>query len=283
MDHHKQNELLTPEEQRQDTHQNTKKCHICEKSFHFRKKIICSHCENSFCTDHCCKEIPSVEGAKTICDMCYHRYRKGKLQEKISEEADLLSQELVRAKEASSRLERDLFNITAELNSVENDFSHSESGAIKTIALIEKENVEMLEKLKVIEKDWVEIEKEGLKVSEELKDKNKKFLEVDSQLEEVKNSLENVKNVKGDLNEQLLHVKEKIKYCLDYPKTTSILCEKCKEALQKAYNERIHKELEDSSMSLYETTSILDSVREMKESLNALIVEPEHDAKCFII
>ena len=279
-----QNELLTQDEQREENHQSSKKCHICDKGFHFRKRIICNHCENSFCGDHCCKEIPSVEGPKILCDMCYHRYRKQKFQERISDEAELLTQELTRAREASKRVERELFDKTAEVNSMETEFSNTESISLKNIHRLQGEVHENSEKITILQAKNTVLSEELQKISQEYKEVNKSYVDSDTQLEELRNNLENVKNIKMGLSEQLLHVTEKIKYCLDYPKTNTMLCDRCQEALKKVYDERVNRdgELEESSMSLYETASILDSVREMKESLNALIVAPENEPKCIV-
>jgi hypothetical protein len=123
-------------------------------------------------------------------------------------------------------------------------------------------------------------------LEQELKEANKVFIDADTKLEEIRNSILLTSNTKLNLSEQLFHVREKIKCCLDYEKIGPLLCERCRDSLKKAYSERVNREtsaLDESSMSMYESGSILDSVREMKESLNALIVEPEKQAKCLIV
>ena len=287
MNQPKQNELLTHDGQKEENHQNAKKCHLCDKGFNFlHKKISCSHCENFFCIDHCCKEIASMEGQKIICDMCYHKFRREKLQAKVSEEIDLLNQELIRVKDASKRVERELFDKTAELNQLENKFGIIEKETLKNKKKHEREIEEYQEKIAILEKNNENIDIDIKKYNQELTDSNKTYGDKDLKLEETKLNIEMVKNIKSELSEQLLHVREKIKYCLDYPRTSDYLCPKCKDGLAKAYSERVNAEpqsLEESSMSLSESMSILDSVREMKESLNDLIVEPEHQAKCIVI
>ena len=279
-----QNELLTHYEQREQNHKNIKNCHICDKGFHFRKRLTCTHCENSFCSDHCYKEIPSVEGPKLTCDICYHQFRMQKFQERISDEAELLTQELTRASEASKRVEREFFEKTAEVNSMETEFTNTETISLRNIHQVQSEVHENSEKITNLEAKTSELSEELHKIIQDYKEINKNYITSDTQLEELRNSLEMVKNIKKGQSEQLLHVTKKIKYCLDYPNTHAMLCVRCQEALKTVYEERVNHDgdLEESSMSLYESASILDSVREMKESLNALIVEPEQQPKCTI-
>lgn len=273
------------EETHEESSQTQKKCLLCDKGFHFRKKIVCEKCFYAFCSDHCYKEIATVEGTKIICDSCYHKFRREKIQEKISEEIELLNHELTRVKDASKRVERELFEKTSELNSVETEFLGYEKPTNKRIERHKaelKENQEILHDLEMKNNALTETIRP---LNEELSDLNAKYQDLDSKKEEIVNNTVLIHNVKSSLLEQLFYVRMKIKFCLDYYKADSVLCEKCKGALKHSYEERIQRpqdDMDESSVSLYESQSILDSVREMKDSLSLLIIEPESEPKCLI-
>ncbi|OMJ67906.1 hypothetical protein SteCoe_34814 [Stentor coeruleus] len=273
------------EETHEESSQTQKKCLLCDKGFHFRKKIVCERCLYAFCSDHCYKEIATVEGTKTICDSCYHKFRREKIQEKISEEIELLNHELIRVKDANKRVERELFEKTSELNSIETEFSAYEKATNKRIERHKAELKDDQEKLHSLETKNNFLTETIKPLNEELSALNEKYQDLDSKKEEIVNNTVLLHNVKSSLFEQLFHVRRKIKFCLDYYKADSVLCERCKEALKRSYDERIERpqdEMDESSVSLYETQSVLDSVREMKESLSLLIVEPESEPKCLI-
>jgi chromosome segregation ATPase len=260
-----------------------KKCSICDKGFHFRKKIICNKCENAFCSNHCCKEIATIEGQKTICDSCYHEFRRTKLQEKFSHEIEGLNLELGRVRQACKRVERDYFDKTSEINLFESENEKISKKLNHSIQKLEKETNDLRVKLESSEKIELALLEDLFKTGEELKQANSDYLDSDSALEELKNNTLHVGNVKCDLTEQLMDLRRKVEHCLDYEKVTSELCPRCKETMKKCYQERITTDdrcPEESSMSLYTSQSILDSVREMKDSLNIIVVEPEKPPKC---
>lgn len=273
--------MTSKDEANEDSQQ--KKCLVCDKGFHFRKKIICSKCENAFCTNHCCKEIATIEGQKQICDACYHEFRKIKLQEKFSQEIEGLNIELGRVRQACKRVERDYFDKTSEINSFESENEKDSKTLHKSIMKLEKELKDLQHKLESSTHNDQVLTEDLQKSSEELKQANNDFLDSDTSLEELKNNVLHVSNVKCDLTEQLMDFRRKVEHCLDYEKVSTELCPKCKEVMKKCYQERINNEdrgPEESSMSLYTSQSILDSVREMKESLNVIVVEPEKQPKC---
>lgn len=267
----------------EELHHNQKKCLICAKGFSFRKKILCCKCDNAFCANHCCKVVATVEGEKIICDGCYHEYRKVKLQEKFSQEIEGLNLELGRVRQACKRVERDFFDKTTEISKFESDSEITVKQLKKWIKKLQKEKNDLNVKLESVKTNESHIKTEYEKSQNDLKIANSEYIDSDTKLEEVKNEFMQVINVRGNLTTQLMDMRAKVEHCLDYEKVTMDLCVRCKEILRKCYQERINggdRGPDESSMSLYTSQSILDSVREMKESLNVVIVEPEKQPKC---
>lgn len=267
-----------------DSHQNKKKCAVCAKGFSFRKKVLCCKCENAYCTNHCCKIIATVEGEKILCDACYHEYRRIKIQEKFSQEIEGLNLELGRVRQACNRVERDFFDKTTEIGKFESENEKNMGVVKKALKKLQKEQKEVNAKLEAVKSSESLIEEEFEKSQSELKQANAEFIKSDTRLEEVKNEYVQVVNVRSNLMGQLMDLRAKVEHCMDYEKVTADLCVRCKETLRKCYQERVNREQGDeSSMSLYTSQSILDSVREMKDSLNVVIVEPEKQPNCLVI
>lgn len=268
-----------------DLHQNKKKCAVCAKGFSFRKKILCCKCENAYCTNHCCKVIATVEGEKILCDACYHDYRRIKIQEKFSQEIEGLNLELGRVRQACNRVERDFFDKTTEIGKFESEVEKNMSLVKKSLKKLQKEEKEVNAKLDIARNNEKQTEAEYEKSQSDLKQANSEFIKSDTKLEEVKNEYMQVINVRSNLTSQLMDMRSKVEHCMDYEKVSADLCIRCKETLRKCYQERVNSErgADESSMSLYTSQSILDSVREMKDSLNVVIVEPEKQPKCLVI
>ena len=268
---------------------NSNKCQVCDKTFtlRIRKKIACDLCNGAFCVDHCIKEISIKQGEQTfdriICDRCYQKYKKQECSEALNNEITSLEEELLRAKNAAERVEREIFDKTSNINSLENAFENRKNELSHNNKIHNEEIKENEEKIKELEQIYENIEKNLMLRSQELSEAETKYKNSYVDIEEIRKNILDVKIKKKQLTDQLITSRQKVRYCIEFPKTNNVLCQKCKDELNKVYQERTAQDKSlDESLSVYEFPTALDSVRDMKESLNVLIVDPNNKTKCVI-
>lgn len=273
-----------------DFQSNNKKCYICLKGFNFRKKHICKFCLSAVCADHCQRSMPKEPGSEPvpICDLCLQGQIKRNIEHELKLDIQCLQEELGQAKLTNSRLERDHFEKTASVSSLENKLETISSDYNKKIqALQQSLQIEEMESKEI--KTLFNKTQLGLDSSRgQLKDIDEKIMKSKSELESQAKQLENLKETKEGLSSQLNRINEKLKGSLAIEKVESILCEQCKNKMKEAAQKRreIPSILEDATVNMTaieERQSVLDSVREYKDILEKQTKNPNESQGCEIV
>jgi hypothetical protein len=277
------NKLFSADEKHEEAVSSYNSCSICKKGFRFRKRVVCEDCEISYCSEHCIKEISGIEGLKIVCDTCYQRFLKNKIQQQFAQELEQLKQELMDTKELKKRVERSVFEKTAELSTIENQIYDKEAYTKKKISNQKLEIKYYTDKIYTIEENNKTIDKEIKNSLETLDELDETYKKTDEKLSEITKNLESVKYTKIKLSEEFKTEENKIKYCLEYERINGILCEPCQFIFRQVYNARVQREGQDpneSNLSSYKNPGVLESVRDMQESLNIMTLAPQSEISC---
>ncbi|OMJ73594.1 hypothetical protein SteCoe_27669 [Stentor coeruleus] len=266
-----------------------KKCYICAKSFNFRKKHICRFCQNAVCSEHCQKSRPleNLE-SQPICDLCFQEEIRAELRAESQNHIKNLDEEFKDMQNTNSRLEREHFEKTAQINRLEFEIetasstSNTEIEALNTELDVLKSQNSTLQELyrKTKEKLFIIKESEG-NASENLS-------RVQEELEVLRRQSEILKETKEGLIVQLDKINGKLKGCLNIEHVNKLLCPTCSFKLKEAAGRRIDAPsiLENPSICMSvddERESIIQSVRDMKDELTKQSSRPGEGGGCWII
>ena len=269
---------------------SNKKCYICLKGFNFRKKHICKFCLCAVCSDHCQRSMPKEPGSEPvpICDLCLQAQIKKNIESELKLDIQCLQEELSQAKLTNGRLERDHFEKTASVSSLENKLEALTSDYNKRIQALQQslqiEEMESKEIKTLYNKTQIGLE--GSRV--QLREIDEKIAKSKIELESQAKQLENLKETKEGLGSQLNRINEKLKGSLSIEKVETILCEQCSNKMKEAAQRRREAPsiLEDATVSMTaieERQSVLDSVREYKDILEKQTKNPSDTQGCEIV
>mmetsp|Transcript_17263 Transcript_17263/g.17205 ORF Transcript_17263/g.17205 Transcript_17263/m.17205 type:complete len:320 (+) Transcript_17263:1-960(+) len=256
------------------TNSNGKKCYVCGKSFTIRRKHICKFCNNAVCSDDSQKTrmMEGFDEPQRICDLCDQEETKKEIDQEIEEEIKQMNAALKVEREANERLNREYFDVTASVNQLETEIQEAKNKYDTKISDLNKQiQAEQEEKEKIremIEKHKKDIE-ESIKVEKMMREK---CVETQKEIEGIDKHIEGMEKTKAEVAEKNEVINEKIKSSLNLEQLKKLLCQRCDKRISEAFHKRIksNEYVDEPYPGIDEDRlSVLDSVREMRQSLHS--------------